>query len=82
MISLPTVKWWRTVFPLRKIHIEQNISFSAHAIAQPCRHTNGEAFQALTGLCDIKFGMLQVRENEISPRKRSGITGHLRSCAP
>jgi len=26
---------------------------SAHAIAQPRKHTTSEAFQALKGLCDI-----------------------------
>jgi len=31
---------------------------------------------------DIKFGMLQVRENEISLRKWSGGIAQLRWCAP
>jgi len=31
---------------------------------------------------DIKFGMLQARENEIALRKLSGGNAHLRSCAP
>jgi len=31
-----------------------NVAFSAHAIAQPCRHATTEAFQAIKkGLCDI-----------------------------
>jgi len=30
---------------------------------------------------DLKFGMLQVRENEISPRISSGDIAHLYSCA-
>jgi len=30
----------------------------------------------------IKFRMLQVRENEIAPRKLSAVTAQLRSCAP
>jgi len=31
---------------------------------------------------DIKFEMLQVRQNEISLRKWSGGTAQLRNCAP
>jgi len=30
---------------------------------------------------DLKFGILQVRENEISPRISSGDIAHLYSCA-
>jgi len=30
-----------------------NKCLSAHAIAQPCRHTKNEVFQALKGLCDV-----------------------------
>jgi len=30
----------------------------------------------------IKFGMLEVRESEISLRKLSGGTAHARSCTP
>jgi len=30
-------------------------------------------------ICDIDFGMVQVRENEISLRKWSGVTAHLRT---
>jgi len=33
-------------------------------------------------LYDIKFGMLQVSENELSLGKWSCGTAHLRSCAP
>jgi len=62
-------------------------SLVTHAIAQPCRHTTSEAFQALQGLCDIyiyilydiTFGMLQGRENDISLRKWSGGTAQLRT---
>jgi len=46
------------------------------------RHITGETFQALQGLYyiyDIKFVTLEVRENEISLRKWSGGTAHLRS---
>jgi len=33
-------------------------------------------------ICDIKFGMLQVRENEISLRQGPGGAAHLRCSAP
>jgi len=69
------------VFPLRKFCTEQ--LFEAHAIAQLCRHTTSETFQALKRQCDIiKFGMLQVRENEIPLHKWSGGIAQLRSYAP
>jgi len=52
-------------------------------IAQPCRHTTNETFRALERLRDIiKFGLLQVSENEIPLRKLSGGTVQLRSCPP
>ena len=35
--------------PSKKILHYANVSFSAHAIAQPCRHTTRGAFQALKG---------------------------------
>jgi len=69
--------------PSKKILHWANVSSSGHAIAQPCRrHTNSEAFQALQELCNVynvKFGMLHVRENEVSLRKRLGGTAHLRT---
>jgi len=37
---------------LKKI-LHQTIFFSAHEIAQPCRYTTSEAFQAGKGVCDI-----------------------------
>jgi len=65
--------WWGT-----------SVNCSEHATAQPCRHTTSEAFQALKVLCDIyiyyiKFGMLQVRENEISLRKWSLVVLRMRT---
>ena len=30
-----------------------NVCFSEHAVAQPCRHTTNEAFQAIKALCDV-----------------------------
>jgi len=57
--------------------------FSAHASAQSRRRKNSETLQGLQRLCDIytviKYGMLQVRENEFSLRKLSGDTAHLRT---
>jgi len=47
------------------------------------RHTSREVFHVVKELCHMyaifKLGMLQVRENEISLRKWSGGTAHLRS---
>jgi len=77
-----------TSIPSKKILHWANVfvEHEAHAIAQPCRHTNSEAFPALKGyaICTyrIKFRMLEVRENETSLRKLSGGTAQLRSCAP
>jgi len=52
----------------------------AHAAAQPCRHTNSEAFPALKRLCDVYIpSMLEVRKNEISLRKLSGGSAQLRT---
>ena len=39
--------------PSEKILHWGNVCFSAHAIAQPCRRTKSEAFQALKDLCNI-----------------------------
>jgi len=47
-----------------------------------CRHTTSETFRqgyAIYTVYDIKFGMLQVRKNEISLRKCSGTSAHLRT---
>jgi len=38
----------------KKILRWAKVCFSAHAITQPCRHTNSETFQAFKGLCDLK----------------------------
>jgi len=35
--------------------------------------------RAVRYICDIKFGMLQVRKNEISLRKCFGSSAHLRT---
>jgi len=37
---------------------------------------------AMRCINDGKFGMLQVHKSEISLRKRSGVIGRLRRCAP
>jgi len=72
--------------PSKKILHEQMfvVAHEAHATVQSCRHTKSEAFAALKGLCDIyvyriKFGMMDVREDEIALRKLFGGT---RNCAP
>jgi len=62
--------------PSKKTLHSTNISFSAHAIAQPCRHTSSKAFRASKGL----FGMLQVRKN-VRFQCAAGLVS-LRSCAP
>jgi len=50
------------------------MQFHNHADTQPVK-----CFECIY---DIKFGMLQVRKNEISLRKCSGGTADLHSCAP
>ena len=42
-----------TSVPSKKILHWANVCFIAHAIVQPCRHTNSETFQALLRLCGI-----------------------------
>jgi len=70
------------VFPLRKTCTEQ---IFALVRMQVCNHADAQTFKrfkrykAYATLHDIKFGMLQVRENEISLRKWFGGTAHLRS---
>jgi len=74
--------------PSKKILHGANVCFSAHAIAQaqPCiadpqtvKHFKRYKGYEIYCIYDIKFGMLQVRENDISIRKWSGGTAHLRS---
>ena len=60
-----------TSLPSKKILHWASVCFNdKHAIAQPCRCTVSEAFQAgKSYVIYNKFGMLQVRENEIWPHK-------------
>jgi len=51
MISFQTVV--EASVPSKKISHRVNVCCSAHTTAKPCRHTSIDAFQALTGLCDM-----------------------------
>ena len=76
-----------TSVPSKKIPRRANVclvAYEAHATAQPCRHTNSEAFPTLKGLCDIciyliAFRMLEVRDHEIALRKLSDGAAQLRT---
>ena len=55
MYSRSLQKWFTTHLgrvPSEKCTLT-NISFSAHAVAQPCKHIGRKAFQALQRLCSI-----------------------------
>ena len=77
---------WRQA-PLKNFTLRKYLS--EHPTAQPCIYTTSEAFPVLKGLCDIYiylysiydiiFRLLQVREIEISLRKWSGGTAHMRT---
>jgi len=54
------------------------MQFNNHEDKQPVKRFE----RAMRCICDIKFGMLQVRKNEISLRKSSGGSADLRSCTP
>ena len=64
------LSWWLVgSVPSKKILRWANVCFvarEAHATAQPCRHTTGEAFPTFKGICDIYRIKLAVRENENS----------------
>jgi len=65
------------VFPLRKFYTEEMfvlvcMQLRSHEDAQPAK-----ALQVIKWLYDNKFGMLQVRKNEISLRKYSDGAAHL-----
>ena len=69
--------------PVRKFYIELmfvsvRVQFHNHVDTQPVKRFD----RAMWCIYDIKFGMLQVGKNEISLRKCSGSSLHLRSCAP
>ena len=49
--------------------------FHNHVDTQPVKRFD----RAMRCICDIKFEMLQVRKNEISLRKCSGGSAHLRT---
>ena len=51
------------------------MQFHNHVDTQPVKRFG----RAMRCICDIKFGMLQVRKNEISLRKRSGGSPQLRT---
>jgi len=77
------VKFVTSSVTVRKFYIEQmfvlvRMHFHNHVDTQPAKRFE----KAVRCIYDIKFGMLQVRKNEISLRKCSGSSEHLRSCAP
>jgi len=66
--------------PVRSFYIEQmfvsvRMQFHKHADTQPVKRFD----RTMRYICDIKFGMLQVRKNEISLHKCSGGSAQLRS---
>jgi len=69
--------------PYKKISHWANVCFSAHAIARPLQTHNqwsvSSVTRAMRFIYDIKFGMLQVRENEMLLRNWSGGTAHMRT---
>jgi len=75
----------RPVFPPRKFYTEQMLALVR---MQFCNHVDTQVVKLSSGkrarryIYGIKFGMLQVRENEISLRKWSCGSAHLHSCAP
>jgi len=77
------VKFVTSSVTVRKFYIEQmfvlvRMHFHNHVDTQPAKRFERD----MRYIYDIKFGMLQVRKNEISLRKCSGGSAHLRSCAP
>jgi len=81
---------YEALFPLRNFYTEHLFVLLRTKRMQLRNHadtrTASETFQALKGLChihlSIKFGMLQVRENEIALRKCLVVSAKSRSCAP
>jgi len=66
--------------PVRKFYIEQmfasvRMQFHNYVDTQPVKRFD----RAMRCICDIKFGMLQVRKNEISLCKCSGGSPQLRT---
>jgi len=74
------VKLVTSSVPVRKLYILQmfalvRMQFHNHVDTQPVKRFD----RAMRQICDIKFGMLQVRKNEISLRKLSAGSAHLRT---
>ena len=81
------VKLLTSSLPCKKILHWENICFSAHAIHKHVDTQPVKRFErAVRCIYDIKFGsaqeLLQVPKNEISLRKCSGGSPHLRISAP
>ena len=69
------------MFPLRKFYTEQlfvlvSMQLRNHVDTRPVQRFKRK--RALRYIYDIKFGMLQLRKNEISLHKWSGGTAQLR----
>ena len=72
--------WW-PVFPLSKFYtVYVRTQLRNHVDKQPVKRF--KRWKSYAIYTHIKFGMLQVRENENSLRKCSGSTAQLRSPAP
>jgi len=54
------------------------MQFHNHVDTQPVKRSQ----KAVRCIYNIKFGMLQVRENKMPLRKWSSGSAHLHSCAP
>jgi len=60
---------------IEQIFVSVRMQFHNHVDAQPVKRFD----RTMRYICDIKFRMLQVRKNEISLRKCSGGSAHLRT---
>ena len=86
-LYLPLILKFQPVFPLQKFYIEQMLLYCALsacncATMQTHNQWSGPSGKPTFGppcIGSIEFGMLQVRENEISLRKWSGGSADLRT---
>ena len=62
-------------FYIEKMFVSVRMQFHNHEDTQPVKSFE----RTMRCIYDIKFGMLQVRKNEISLRECSGSSAHLRT---